>query len=75
MERTADLFAVERRLFTAYGISQSDLTWSDRPVRLRSVVGHHDLRNKVEQRVRLHWRGKPVRRYGISDCQEQRGRF
>ena len=30
--------SLERRLFTAYGIPESDLTWSDRPVQLRSVV-------------------------------------
>jgi capsular polysaccharide biosynthesis protein len=30
--------SLERRLFTAYGIPESDLRWSDRPVRLRSVV-------------------------------------
>jgi capsular polysaccharide biosynthesis protein len=31
--------SLERRLFTAYGIPESDLTWSDRPVQLHSVVG------------------------------------
>jgi capsular polysaccharide biosynthesis protein len=31
--------ALERRLLTAYGIPESDITWSDRPVRLESVVG------------------------------------
>lgn len=30
---------LERRLFTAYGIAESDLVASDGPVRLRSVVG------------------------------------
>ncbi|MCW2764295.1 MAG: hypothetical protein JWO11_254 [Nocardioides sp.] len=31
--------ALERRLLTAFGIRESDLVWSDRPVRLRGVVG------------------------------------
>ncbi|MEO5853037.1 MAG: glycosyltransferase 61 family protein [Nocardioides sp.] len=31
--------SLERRLFTAYGIAESDLVWSDQPVQLRSVVG------------------------------------
>jgi capsular polysaccharide biosynthesis protein len=31
--------SLERRLFTSFGIQESDLVWSDRPVRLRSVVG------------------------------------
>jgi capsular polysaccharide biosynthesis protein len=31
--------SLEHRLFTAYGIPESDLVWSARPVRLRSVVG------------------------------------
>jgi len=53
--------ALERRIFTAYGIEEADIVWADRPVRVESLVAatpqfHNQRPHYVHPRLAETWR-------------------